>query len=398
MIPRRRLALIALALAWPVAALGGTTDVLPRGAFLFNFGYSSSEVRGRFNGSGELKGIVDPVTMMEPTGTAMGTLVPSARVDLVAAVYQLFYGVTDDWTLGMIVPVVQQTQTHLDLKWIPGAYDPALGRPYSASDFWAFAQSMGQPKPGDETGNQGVLGDAILGTKVRLHETDDYVVGALGFVDLQTGRPPDPENLTGVGATGYDFGTNGDLGLHLTWDWKLPEPLRGRLTPGGDVFYEYFWTHVRKTPTGVIDPLLLTEAPYVGPSYRFKPGDYWGGSVGTDVTILKGPSALTWITRADPSLQEKLPALLVVNATYQHVRLEPTIYRSQSPQWDWERDSFEPGGYRNTVSLTGTLSLFKLGAPVNLYANYMNQEWIPGRNFRPVVAWMGGVQLLAKLP
>src|SRR6185295_4274492 len=75
--------------------------------------------------------------------------------------------------LGVYLPVVLQTVIKTNFSWAPGDYQSGLGRVYSEDDFWAWAASMGQPRPADKTTvNKGVPADMVIAARYRLPRFD----------------------------------------------------------------------------------------------------------------------------------------------------------------------------------------------------------------------------------
>ena len=288
--------------------------------------------------------------------------------------------------------------------WTPGDYQQVLGRPYSEQDFWDWAQSMGQPRPGHWTGNKGALSDIILGARWRYSDrlakdwwrrwglaSSVFVTGA-----LPTGAPPDPEEILATGTTSWDLHTQGELGMHLSLDKSFKESLDDRLTLGLDLFYEAFFAHRMVTPRGTINPLLLDYAPYVGDHYTFKGGDFSGFSVQADVAPYKGPVRATWLSGGGQAKAEALPPMVSLSFRYTFTYIQQSEWHSASELWDWEREKLWRPGYKNILNGRLTLSLLRVGAPVQVYVNYRTLSLIPGKNTRAADVLAAGLQVPVK--
>ena len=146
----------------------------------------------------------------------------------------------------LMAPVALRTRVTPDLQWTPGDYQPSLGRAYTDADFWQWASSMGQPKPGPWVGNQGVPGDVVLAARWRFSDLWPSLrarhlrLAAQAMATLPTGRPPDPEEVVSAGTTVWDLHSQGELGLHLSADQGFGGPL-SRLTLGAGLRHTTFW-------------------------------------------------------------------------------------------------------------------------------------------------------------
>lgn len=388
----RRLARLfaALALLAPAAAFAGYADVPGKGTFVADVSYQRATVRGAFDERGRYGNLNEDIVMYDPAGTPLGTIsVPAYHYDNVLLT-QVFYGFTDKFAAGVIVPYFLDSVTELRLQWTPGAYASDLGRPYSEDDFWRFAGSMGQDKPGDFSAHNR-LGDIVLGGLYQITKTRRYQLGVLSFASTRTGELADPEVLGASGTTGYELQSNGDVGLHALGDYFV----NPRISVGGEVFYEWFFPRRLPSAEGKINPLLSYEGRYNGGGYLTIPGDWIGGVVGADFTLLRGTNEPSWITRSNPAMQKTLPALLTVKPQFKTTRFFGERTRSKSAFFDAERNRDKPSGVRYNLEIQATTNLLRYGAPLGLYYKYVNQELVPGRNFIPITSHIFGVQLYA---
>lgn len=379
-----------LLLASTRPALAGYADVPGRGTIVADVSLQFPYSRGAYDEKGNFGNLNEDIVMYDPAGTPLGTIsVPAYHYDRVL-LSQLFYGFSDDFAAGVIVPYFLKSVTELRLNWTPGAYASDLGRPYSEDDFWRFAGSMGQGKPKDfEAKNR--LGDVVLGGLYQVKKTKRYQLGVLSFASTQTGKPGDPEVLGATGTTGYELQSNGDVGLHLLGDYFI----NPRISVGGEVFYEWFFPRRLDSAMGSVNPLLSYEGKYNGGGYLVVPGDWIGSVVGADFVLLRGTNEPSWITRSNPKLQKTLPALLTAKPQLKYTRFFGNRYRSDSPFFDAEQARLHRSGYRVNVEFQATLNLLRYGAPVGLYYKYADQELIAGRSYFPIVNNIVGLQLFA---
>jgi hypothetical protein len=386
----------------PSLVNAGYTETLPAGAFMLDSSFSMSSLSRAWNNNGHLGRLIAPIERYEPGGGLQGILRPEVEVEFAVWITQLQFGILDNLSVGIGLPVVAYTDINVDFEWDPGDFQSFIGRPYSESDFWEWAESMGQPKPGDWRGNKWVTSDLVLGVRYRF---SDYIpwcvrnglgIGAMVTGNIRTSKPPDPEEVVSAGTTMWDLHSQGELGFHLSADKSFKKSLDGRFLVGIDLFYEFLFPQRLKTPTGERHPLMLNYEPYVGRTYRLDPGDFKGGSVLLEFVPVKGPEWGTWLVKGDTTKAASLPPLINVAVQYRFTHLSQSDWQSDSAIWDWEREKLWRPGYKNTLLARLTISLFRLGLPVQLYGAYRNQSWIPGKNTRAANVVMGGLRVLGK--
>jgi len=377
---------IGLGLWLPAPAWAGFTECAPAGTFVVDESLILSWVHGAFGDEGERKALVEERELYEPGGPLQGVLTPDPRVQQALLITQILYGVTDWLTVGVGIPVVLRSHVDVRLGWQEGAYQSRLGRAYSEDDFWSWAESMGQKKPGNFDGNRRVLSDLVLAARWRFSDHIPwarahglslalFVTGA-----LPTGHAPDPDEVVSVGTTLWDLMAQGDLGVHLGADQAVPGTDR-RLQVGLDLFAELFFPRTRRAPTGGEDnPLLLNHAPFVGETYTIQPGHWFGGALQASVVAWRGPALGTWLTGGDATKAMAFPPLLGLTLGYRFVGMLQSDWRSHAPHWDWDREEPRRPGYRSFLSARLSVSLLRVGAPLQVYAAYANGYWIPGRN------------------
>lgn len=399
----KTLVLIAALVCVPGALRAeGMTETLPAGTFLLDEALYVSSLTHMYDDDGNLRPLIEDIERYEPGGGWQGTIIPDALVRYGVLANQLQYGVTDSLSIGVGVPIVLWNTVRPALRWVPGDYQPSIGRAYSEEDFWAWAASMGQPKPGNWSGNQGTLGDIVLGARYRLSDhleglrRHEIAVAVTVLGALPTGTPPDPEEVVSAGTTSWDLHSQGELGAHLSVDKLFHRHLGGALALSAEVFYEIFFRHEYQTPHGEKHPLLINDAPYAGETYTIDPGDFFGGSVQVDVAPLRGPTGATWLSRHDPARQAALPPMVALSLRYTYVGLGQSDWESDSAQWDWRKERTWRPGYKNILTSQLTLSLLRVGVPAQLYARYRNQTWIGGRNSRAANVWTFGLQVPAR--
>jgi hypothetical protein len=390
------------ALLVPRPASAGFAETLPEGTFLLDVSYAYSWLRNAWDDHGGLGPLVAAIDRYEPGGGKQGTLIPGAFVQYHITIFQLQYGILDNLSVGIGIPLVARTSISPDLKWIPGDYQPQLGRPYGEDDFWQWAASMGQPRPGEWVGNEGVPGDVVLGLRLRWSDwieafREAGVAASLSvYGALPTGVHADPEEVVSAGTTMWDLQAQGDLGVHLGFDKTFHEELDDRLTLGLDVFYEWFAPHRYDTPTGTKNPLLLSYQPYAGTSYMLDPGDLVGFSVQVDGVPVRGPSEASFISGWNPLVAESFPPLLTLSLRYTFSWIGQTRFDSMSDLWDFQQEDHWRPGYRNALSATVLFSFLRLGAPLQVYASYRTLSLIPGRNTRAADVLTAGIRIPAK--
>jgi len=406
--PRRAALLAVMALCGglcvrEMAALAaGFTETVPKGVFLVDEAYNIATLKERFDNEGNLVPLIDKLERYEPGGSKQGDIIPKVdvRYEILANVIQ--YGILDNLTAAVGIPVVVVNTVEPDLGWEVGDYQWTLGRPYSEQDFWQWALSMGQPKPGDWSGNEGALCDIVLGVRYRFTDSlswfDRYgLAGAVTLMGaLPTGKVADPEDIVAAGTTSWDLHFQGDVCAHLSVDKFFPSRHDSRFTLGLDLFYEALLPHEYVTPRGTKNPLLLNYRPYVGDTYTIDPGDFAGVSFQVDIVPWKGPARATWITKGSLERAEKLPPLLTLTFRYTYTHLGQSDWQSRSADWDWQREKDWRPGYKNILYGKLMLSLLRIGLPLQPYVAYRDLSLIPGKNCRATRVVAFGLSFPAK--
>ena len=385
--------LVVLIVSTPARArwYGWYTKTLPKATFFIEESFILAEVKNAWDNEGKLGPIVQPEGRYEPTtGEFLGTLIPNAEATHEILVSMVQYGLLDNLTLVLAVPLVLRTEVKPNFAWEPGDIIAQYGRRFETQeDFWAYASGYGQPRVEDWVGNQGTLSDIVLGTRLRFTDWISWfdrhgLAGAFTlYGSLPTGTPPDPEEMATAGTTTWSLHFQGEAGLHLSAD-KSFRSLDDRFLLGLDLFYELFFRHEYVTPTGVKHKILLIDQDKeAGPTYTIDPGDFYGASLAVEFIPWKGPAWGTWLTKGSVEKALELPPLLTFSFFYTHTRFGQTDWESLSPLWDWEdQEEIWRPGYKNILTGTATVSLLRLGVPLQLFASYRNQSWIPGKNFR----------------
>ncbi|MBI3019015.1 MAG: hypothetical protein HYY61_03910 [Deltaproteobacteria bacterium] len=172
----------------------------------------------KFDPSGQLAGLMTAAGLQSST---LGSFAPSLDVSTLVMASALEYGLTQNLTLGVIVPVVS-ARTKFDLAFnknpdalnhpnaiirakiqgldmVKAAQDKAIQAGYAPLENW------------DALG----LGDVELGIKYKLLNTQNWSLATKSGVRLPTGRGDDPDILTDIG-----FGDGQtDLGSTLLVDY-----------------------------------------------------------------------------------------------------------------------------------------------------------------------------------
>lgn len=393
-------ALLAI-LAQAQAALAANTVTLPKGTFVLDEGWVQADTTTAFDNNRQPKSLLQPIDRYEPGGGLQGTITAQPVVRYRFLVSQLFYGLTDDLTLALGVPLVTSTTIDPRLGWVSGDYQTSLGRSYTESDFWQWAQSMGQPKPGAFDGNHYTLSDLVLGGRYRLPTlawlAAAGVQAAVGVqVALPTGKPQDPEQLVAAGTTVWDLNNYGDVELHLLFDRPFRWREVTRLNIGLDAYYAWLRPREQVSPTGSQNPLLLTYAPYIGKTWTLDPGDFAGGTVSMEVVPIVGPAWATLVSGRSLEKARAFPPLLTLSGGFTWLHIGQTKFTSESPMWSWDREKVFAPGFKATVRLGAEASLLRLGLPLQLYAKYTNQEWVPGQNMRAANTLTVGARVILK--
>ncbi len=391
--PLRALVLLS-SLLLPVAARAGYTETLPAGTFLLDERLAFSRTLHHWHDDGRLGPLLDPIERYEPGGGLQGTLIPDVVATYTLLINLLLYGVTDDLTVGLGLPLVLENTVVPRLGWIPGDDSTTLGRPYSEEDFWAWAESMGQPRPTTWSGNRGQTGDTVLALRWRFSDRL-LPLRAWGlsaalylFGSLPTGRQPDPEEVLAAGTTSWNLHAQGEFGAHLAVERRF-----GPLTLGVDLFHEIFLPRTWVSATGTKHPLLLRQRPYVGETYVIDPGDFTGAEVGVDWVLWEGPLFDTWLSRRTGP---ELPPLITVSVRYNFTGIGQSDWQSASALWDYQQERFWRPGYKNILYFSATASLLRLGLPAQIYATYRNLTWLPSRNTRAPNVFFFGIQIPLK--
>lgn len=378
-------------------ASAGFTETLPAKTFMLDVAHNHAWLKNGYDNEGNKTQLIDTYYRYEPGGGLQGIIIPDASVTYDIVVPQLRYGILDYLSVAVAVPIVARSTVKPRLSWVSGDYFWPLGRAYSESDFWTWADSMGQPKPGGWSGNRGVLSDIVLGFRYRFSEhlktLSKYGIALAMtiFGALPTGRQKDPELVTATGTTSWELNFQGELGIHLSLD-KSFKSLDNRLLIGLDLFYEVFFKHTYDTARGTVNPLISNFQPYVGDTYALDPGDFKGISLQVDVVPWRGPARGNWLTRGSAEKAAKLPPLLTLSFRYTYTHVGQSDWQSNSALWDWEQEKMWRPGYKNRLSFTMLVSLLRVAVPLQIYVSYNNLSWIPGKNVRAADVLSVGVR------
>ncbi|OGQ30370.1 MAG: hypothetical protein A3A72_01630 [Deltaproteobacteria bacterium RIFCSPLOWO2_01_FULL_38_9] len=164
----------------------------------------------------------DLANLMEsPVGVAsLGEFLPSLNISSLVLGGAIEYGITNDLTVGAIVPVIS-AQSKFDLKFNPDPNALASSRPEirgAAKNMLQSVQDYASSKgyaPFENWDAIG-LGDIELGVKYRLLNTELWTIATKSGVRLPTGRVDNIDHLTDVA-----FGDGQtDLGTTLLIDFK----------------------------------------------------------------------------------------------------------------------------------------------------------------------------------
>jgi hypothetical protein len=384
-------------------ALAMETQVLPKGTWLLDVSSMRSTLDKQWDGERRAVSLVADMPRYEPGGGLQGILRARPEVTFHFLLMQLMYGLTDALSLAVYVPLVLNTFIVTHLSWEPGDYQSALGRAYSEDDFWAWAASMGQPRvPDTWSGNAGKLSDVILAGRYLLPQFGWMKRSGLRWagtlqVALPTGTNMDPEEAVSAGTNLWELHAAGTIEAHLSADQPFLEEdgvFRGNL--GADVFYAAFLPRRYEAGKGTINPLLNNIAPHVGDHYWIDRGDWFGATLSAEVAPVIGPARASSVSGNSLEKARTLPPLLTLSIAYTHIRTMQSYWYSESALWSWDREKLWQPGEKNLVKFALTVSLLRVGLPLQLHASYRTQDLIPGRYTRPANVLTAGVRVLTK--
>lgn len=398
----KRLVCLAALLAASLAP-AMETQVLPKNTFLFDFSYLSTSLDKQWSGDRKALPLVEESRRYEPGAGLQGILRarPVAQLDIL--MIQALYGITDRLTAGIYVPIVMHTRVTTNLSWVPGDYQSQLGRQYSEEDFWGWASSLGQPRV-PRVWEAGVrLADIVLGARYLLPESEwmsqhHFRWSATLQVALPTGTNFDPEEAVSVGTNLWELHAAGDVEAHLSADKHFFVDEYGvyRLNLGLDLYYAFFRPRQYQSGHGLKNPLLNNTAFYLGDTYLVDGGDWLAGTLSVDVVPFLGPTRASIVSGGSLEKAHALPGMLTLSLSYTRVQTFQSDWKSDSPLWDYDREKFWQPGEKNILKATATVSLLRVGVPLQLYARYQSGDLIPGRYTRPANVVSAGVRLVAK--
>lgn len=391
---------LAALLLWAGTAHAANTSTLPKNVFILDTAWMDATTEQAWDDARRPQSLLPGIERYEPGGGLQGTITAQPRAQFRLLVPQILYGLTDDLTLAVGAPVVTSIAIDPRLGWTPGAYQPSLGRPYSEDDFWQWAKSMGQKKPAAYLADA-AMADMILGLRWRLPaigvlERAGLKAAAALQIALPTGKAADPEELVGAGTTVWDLHNYGDVEAHLGFDRPFSWGGVNRVNLGADFYYSWLRPRQMQSPTGAKNPLLLTHAPYIGETWTLDPGDFLGFIGSVELVPLVGPTWSSFISGHKVERARSFPPLLTVSLGHAYVKVGQTRFESASKIWSWDREKIWKPGDKNTVRLGAELSLLRLGLPLQLYAGYRDQEWVPGRNTRAANILTFGARLMLR--
>lgn len=399
---KRALVLMTALLA--SVATAAETTVLPKSTFSFDFSYLRTSLDKQWSGDRTALPLVEDNRRYEPGAGLQGILRARPEAALDVLMIQALYGITDRLTAALYVPLVLGASVKTNLSWEPGDYQSQLGRAYGEEDFWGWASSLGQPRVPAEWRQQGVkLADIIVGARYLLPEfewmtANHFRWAATLQVAIPTGTNFDPEEAVSIGTNLWELHAAGDVEAHLSADkaFWVDEYGVARLNLGADLSYAFFRPREYKAGYGRKNPLLNNNAPYVGDTYWVDGGDWLAGTLSLDVTPIYGPALATLVSGHSVEKAKALPGLLTLNVSYTRVQTFQSDWQSQSALWDYDREKFWQPGEKNIVRAMATVSLLRLGLPIQLYARYQSGDLIPGRYTRPANVFTAGIRLVAK--
>ncbi len=373
------------------SALAAETTVLPKGGWMLDAAYMFSWIDKQWANYESLP-LVEEIRRYEPGQGLQGILRPRPKAEFDFLMLQLMYGVTDRLTVGAYVPIVLRTRISTNIEWQPGDYQSTLGRPYSLQDFWGWAGSMGQqPVPDHWTGSR-------KRPEFEWMKKHHFRWATQLQVVLPTGTNADPEEAVSVGTNMWELHSAGDVEVHLSADKQFLVDDKGiyRFNVGLDLFYAFMRPREYKGGHGLKNPLLNNTAPYVGETYWVDGGDWLAGTLSVDVVPWIGPALPTFVSGQSAERAAALPPMLMLTLSYTRIQTFQSDWQSNSPLWDYDREKYWQAGEKNILRATLTVSLLRVGAPLQIYARYQAGDLIPGRYTRPANIFSAGVRVLAK--
>lgn len=394
---------------WALAALGvalaagpafaGLADTLPQGLMIIETSYINRVTESRFGNGGEEGDLVEPIDRYDVTGEFQGQITVPGKFSADIWLTKVAVGITDRLTVAAVFPVFLERRVELNLGWVQGDPLPTNDfEPFDREDFWEWAESLGQSEPGDFIDDTFEKGDIILAAFYNFWRSEDLRMTAFGFWNTGSGSSAAAEEVGSVGTSFFELDAIGDLGIHILADYVPPYPVLDRLTFSLEGFYETFFEHEKHAGTGRKHPLLLNDAPFTGPKIRIDPGDFYGWAAQLGIKLWEGPTSPTWLTRANPALQESLPPVLTVDAKLTNLFSFDDDYQTRSPQYDRDLEFENQAQIKWNWAFTLRASLLRFGIPLDVYGQYFDQSLFPGRNFRPATGYEIGVRLYAPSP
>ncbi len=384
-------------------ALAMETQVLPQSTFTFDFAYLSTSLDKQWSGDGKALPLVEESRRYEPGAGLQGILRPRPQAQLDVLLIQALYGITDRLTAAVYVPIVMNSRVNTNISWEEGDYQSQLGRKYSEDDFWGWASSLGQPRVPAQWQAGVRLADIILGGRYLLPETEWMTANHFRWsatlqVALPTGANFDPEAAVSVGTNLWELHAAGDVEAHVSADKHFLVDEYGvyRLNIGADLFYSFFRPREYTAGRGTVNPLLNNNAFFVGDKYIVDGGDWLAGTISVDAVPFLGPTRASIVSGGKLEKANALPGMLTLTVSYTRVQTFQSDWQSQSPLWDYDREKFWQPGAKNIVRATATVSLLRVGVPIQVYARYQSGDLIPGAYTRPANVFTAGVRLVAK--
>lgn len=384
-------------------ALAMETQVLPKGTWMLDIAYMYSTIDKQWDGNGKPIALIEPMRRYEPGAGLQGILTPKPKAEFDFLMLQLMYGITDRLSVATYIPIVLRTRVSTNFSWTPGDYQSTLGRPYSLDDFWGWAGSMGQPRVPDKWTGGAKMADMVVGARYLLPEFEwmkkfNFRWATSLQVVLPTGQNFDPEEAISVGTNMWELHAAGDVEAHLSADKQFFVDSHGiyRINVGADVWYAFLRPREYKGGHGLKNPLLNNTAPITGDTYIVDGGDWIAGTISADFVPWIGPELDNFITKGDMNRAAALPPMLTFSFSYSRIQTFQSDWRSNSPLWDYDREKYWQPGSKNILKGTVTLSLLRVGVPIQIYARYQNGDWLPGRYSRPANIVSAGVRVIAK--
>ena len=120
--------IVAVVSSFALSASAMETQVLPKSTWIFDFAYLNTSLDKQWDGNGKALPLVEESRRYEPGQGLQGILRAKPQAALQVLLIQALYGITDNLTAALYVPIVMNSRVTTNLSWEPGDYPSSLGR------------------------------------------------------------------------------------------------------------------------------------------------------------------------------------------------------------------------------------------------------------------------------